>query len=419
MWYFLLVAALNLAIGFALAVFQGRRARVGGLLLAGGPSMPLVPAKATAPAATPRAPQPELNVAAVVSDALRMPVEPQPAAPAEEPAAGENALDQASQVDRHAGEYQRQLATIDDQMRRAEELHPEQVASYVQQLELAHRDFLSEQDAVDRIALPIGAPSELEDAHTQLLALWQQQCKEVAEAERSLGAFEPQGDLPEQCEKIIHRNQKLLETGHKLRDTLGEEIAELARYEPGSRAAGSERSEGLMTRAQLESFLAEWWASHPDGAGQLSAVAVDVDEFSRVNQEFGSLAGDHVLQAIVQVLRGECGAECPVSRFTGDSFLTLMADVGVGDATTHVERVRQQIEHTHFDRQKKTVQVTVSCCVTQASPGDDTRILLERIEATLNEAKRYGRNRTFVHEGKYPTPVMPPKFEFAEKNVEL
>jgi hypothetical protein len=46
-------------------------------------------------------------------------------------------------------------------------------------------------------------------------------------------------------------------------------------------------------------------------------------------------------------------------------------------------------------------------------------VLMTRTEATLREAKRYGRNRTFLHEGKYPTPVVPPNFALEEKRIEL
>jgi hypothetical protein len=37
--------------------------------------------------------------------------------------------------------------------------------------------------------------------------------------------------------------------------------------------------------------------------------------------------------------------------------------------------------------------------------------VLLRAESALREAKRYGHNRTFVHEGKYPTPVIPPEIQ--------
>jgi diguanylate cyclase (GGDEF)-like protein len=422
-WYLLLIAVVNLAVGFCLAVVQGRRVRFAGLALGASAAPPVSPSPVVPAEASRRAApaKPVAEPAPPVSEATeKSAVEPASAFPAADAAAFEASFAQAAELDRHAGQYQQHLADIDDQMRRAEQLEPEQVASYVEQLEGAHREFLSVQEGAERIALPAGAGPELEDAHARLLDLWQQQCREVLEAQQSLAAFEPQGSLPDQCEKIIHQNHRLLEMGHKLRDTLGEEMDELGEGTPSRRQAPrDEVLEGLMSREQLEAFLADWWTHHADGSGQLSAMAVDVDELARVNQEWGPRAGDHVLQAVVQVLLGECGLDSPICRFTGDSFLVLLPNVALNDGKTHIERARQRIEHTHFERGKKTLRVTVSCGITEASPGDGTAALLGRIEAALAEAKRYGRNRTFAHEGKYPTPVMPPSFELEDRNVEL
>ncbi len=47
--------------------------------------------------------------------------------------------------------------------------------------------------------------------------------------------------------------------------------------------------------------------------------------------------------------------------------------------------------------------------LTRANHEDSPSSVLLRAEAALREAKRYGHNRTFLHEGKYPTPVVPPE----------
>jgi hypothetical protein len=52
-------------------------------------------------------------------------------------------------------------------------------------------------------------------------------------------------------------------------------------------------------------------------------------------------------------------------------------------------------------------------------PKDASESLLERAETAIREAKRYGRNRTFIHDGKFPTPVVPPNFTLQERQIEL
>jgi hypothetical protein len=53
--------------------------------------------------------------------------------------------------------------------------------------------------------------------------------------------------------------------------------------------------------------------------------------------------------------------------------------------------------------------------VVEAASRDTAASLCQRADAALREAKRYGRNRTFLYEGEYPTPVVPPSFSLEEK----
>ena len=76
-----------------------------------------------------------------------------------------------------------------------------------------------------------------------------------------------------------------------------------------------------------------------------------------------------------------------------------------------VEMMRQLLEETRFEHDGERIEVTVSAAIAPSQPDDDVDSLVERLSNTLTEAKRYGRNRTFVHEGKFPTPVVPPNLK--------
>lgn len=361
----------------------------------------------------------------MVPDALLNPI-PVPvaanAAVLSEDTPRESSTEQLARLDRHTDQYHRQLATLDDQLRRAATpLQADDLSSCVERLEAAHDEFLTQQNALDQIDLPIGASAELEAVHRRLVTLWQQQCTAIGEAQQALSAFEPAGDLSRQREALIDRNHRLLSLGHELRDTLGETMVAMPRAEMEAvrRGATASGDDELLDRFQLDAFLAKWWTEHAGDEVPLAAAAVDIDELAQVNRQCGPLAGDHVLSAVAQVVASVCGKECPVCHFSGDTFLVLLPTIKLHDATALIERIRQQVEHTRFTRQGQSLQVTVSCGVTQICPGDDTKKLLDRVAAALNEAKRYGHNRTFAHEGKYPTPVMPPSLEISEKSVEL
>ena len=111
-----------------------------------------------------------------------------------------------------------------------------------------------------------------------------------------------------------------------------------------------------------------------------------------------------------------CGSDT-FSTSAAERFLLLFPDVDLRFATNLVERIRQTMEMARLEYRKEEIRVTVSCAVTEVAVEDSPEKLYARAESTLREAKRYGRNRTFVHEGRYPTPVVPPNFTLKEKCV--
>ncbi len=70
--------------------------------------------------------------------------------------------------------------------------------------------------------------------------------------------------------------------------------------------------------------------------------------------------------------------------------------------------IRQQVETTRFQAGSRSVRRQRQFAVVETVAGDAMDTVLERLETTLQEAKRCGRNRTFFHDGKFPTPVVPP-----------
>jgi diguanylate cyclase (GGDEF)-like protein len=356
-WYILSIAILNLGIGFALAV------------------------------------------------ALRGPVR----------AAASSAVRAAA---RHVDHYGARLAALNDQLDHCGQ-SAEEVSACVAQMGAVHREFLDESgEVVGGVLDATAEATEAEAARTRLAELWRQQCAEVARAEQAVKSFQPDGDLGQKCRQFAEQNSELLQNNHRLRDALDEAMADVARAESWT-ARNAGHAEGAGGEGGLEAFWAEWWNGDPDRVRQISLAAVEVDELAQLNRRCGPLGSDRVLQVIGQILTAEGGSQARVSRTSGGTFLVLLPETELRDATTCLERARQRIERTHFLSAGETVEVTISCGLTESGQADATKTLMERIEATLAEAKRYGRNRTFVHEGKFPTPVVPPNFEIEEREIEL
>jgi|GEM_PF-1418693 len=264
---------------------------------------------------------------------------------------------------------------------------------------------------------------QLAPVREQLAEAIHSQDKQIEASREVIEGFDPQGDIPAQHSQAISQTSKLLGANYRLRDALGEAAA---RVSVAERTAGhpqlpadKDTLTGLDSRVALEERLRQWQQRDPHRIRHLVMAVVDVDRCSKLNERYGSKVGDRVLRAIGQILSSETRNQCDCARVGGQRFALFCADAAVRSVTQLVERIRQIVELTHFHLGQEELQVTVSCAVTALRPDDQREDLFSRLENTLREAKRYGRNRTFVHEGEYPTPVVPPNFALEEKHLTL
>jgi diguanylate cyclase len=168
--------------------------------------------------------------------------------------------------------------------------------------------------------------------------------------------------------------------------------------------------------------LANWWREDPQRTRLLSAILVDLDRFSRINQRLGTRSGDRTIGAIARLV-GEClavdrGCERLV-RLGGQTLLMVLGDSGPRQALTMAERLRQAIEATTFDEDGTEFELTVSCGVVEVDRADSVADVVRRSLEALKFAKKSGRNRCALDEGQGPTVVDPPQFPVKGRIVQL
>lgn len=132
--------------------------------------------------------------------------------------------------------------------------------------------------------------------------------------------------------------------------------------------------------------------------GQRFALAMlDVDHFKGINDKFGHLTGDKVLQHTARLMVDGTRVLDHVMRIGGDEFAIVMVDTDMADAGRAVERIRRAVEQALIETGEHSTQVTISAGVVVVQPDDTTESLLQRADAALYEAKQQGRNRTHLH----------------------
>jgi diguanylate cyclase (GGDEF)-like protein len=136
--------------------------------------------------------------------------------------------------------------------------------------------------------------------------------------------------------------------------------------------------------------------SHP-----LTLVYIDLDNFKQVNDRFGHLAGDRVLQQVVQVCKKNLRATDVVARLGGDEFVVLLPETGPSAARTVLPRLA-----VHLRDELRREHSFVSCSIGAVSCEDEIPEAVELVkwaDRAMYTAKSAGKDQIeFVTFG--PTP---------------
>lgn len=133
------------------------------------------------------------------------------------------------------------------------------------------------------------------------------------------------------------------------------------------------------------------------GGLSISLLMVDLDHFSRFNDDFGLAEGDVCLrvvaQALEEILRDSGDT---VARYGGEEFAVLLPGTDKNEACHVAERLRAHVEQvSRRDEVEPGRAITVSIGVgtLRPSPGTDVDTLISAAEMALYHAKADGRNR--------------------------
>ncbi|SAK94031.1 GGDEF domain-containing protein [Caballeronia hypogeia] len=121
-------------------------------------------------------------------------------------------------------------------------------------------------------------------------------------------------------------------------------------------------------------------------------IVLDIDDFKRINDDFGHPTGDAVILGVVDCLRRIVGEQGFVGRVGGEEFTVLLPGHDPDKAALLAERMREAISDSlavpPVDRR---ITASFGVSINEAGTGFDTAYGLA--DAALYRAKRGGRNR--------------------------
>jgi diguanylate cyclase (GGDEF)-like protein len=150
---------------------------------------------------------------------------------------------------------------------------------------------------------------------------------------------------------------------------------------------------GLLSRRRLLELGEQNLARAQRYERPLSVLALDLDHFKQVNDRFGHAAGDVVLVAVADVLRGQTRQHDLVGRTGGEELAVILPETGLEAAERLAQRIRLRIRELRPTSDGNEMSVTASLGAAQASPTDHSiQDLLKRADRALYSAKGRGRD---------------------------
>jgi diguanylate cyclase (GGDEF)-like protein len=183
-----------------------------------------------------------------------------------------------------------------------------------------------------------------------------------------------------------------LRAGQRVIDLQRELLAGRAQME---KVAAYDFLTGLLNRRSILEKLGHEIARAERESAPLGVIMMDLDHFKRINDSYGHMQGDQVLQEAARRLSETVRCYDSIGRYGGEEFLLVAAGADL-DATAGIaERLRRAIADEPMQVGDGQLQVTGSFGASAAFAGapGGAKQLIEAADRALYRAKNAGRNR--------------------------
>ncbi|HEY6898844.1 MAG TPA: sensor domain-containing diguanylate cyclase [Rhodocyclaceae bacterium] len=155
---------------------------------------------------------------------------------------------------------------------------------------------------------------------------------------------------------------------------------------------------GLLNRQAFEVLFLQTLAELRRSPAPLAAVLLDIDHFKQINDRFGHLCGDQVIEQVAATMKSRLRESDIPCRWGGEEFLVLLKNCDRAQAAALAEALRSAVADLRFEFDGQVATVTVSAGIAAYRDGDSPERLVDRADQRLYAAKRGGRDRVVAEE---------------------
>lgn len=169
-----------------------------------------------------------------------------------------------------------------------------------------------------------------------------------------------------------------------------------AKLQHMSELAREDQLTGSLNRRGLDDVFEREMARADRRGTPLCIAMLDLDDFKRLNDTYGHLAGDGALKHLVRIIKDTLRSMDVIARFGGEEFLILLPETTVEAAAHTMTRLQRELTRHFFLHDNEKLLITFSAGVALRQPDEDQTALIQRADQAMQQAKQSGKNRVVV-----------------------
>ena len=155
---------------------------------------------------------------------------------------------------------------------------------------------------------------------------------------------------------------------------------------------------GAFNRKHFNQTIKQLIADFKRTERTFSLALLDLDHFKKVNDTYGHLMGDEVLQAFAETVQSSIRIEDTFCRYGGEEFALFLPNTDALSAKLVVERIQESFSNKQFHTKNESFQVTFSSGITEITNSEAVADkIVEEADQALYVSKFAGRNQTILY----------------------
>jgi diguanylate cyclase (GGDEF)-like protein len=163
-----------------------------------------------------------------------------------------------------------------------------------------------------------------------------------------------------------------------------------------------------LTRIYNRRFMTERIANEEARnrrSGQVFTIALgDLDNFKRINDNYGHACGDEVLVRTAEALEGAIRKTDAVARWGGEEFLVLLPDTDLDGARVVLERMLNTVRDLSVPCGRQTISPTLTCGAADSRSANQGEAVVRNADMAMYRGKTAGKNRLVFFSAELDSP---------------